>query len=1188
MPFDPSQPFTVVSDTPPAFDPTKPFTPVQGTTQPRWSNPNIPEMRQTPELEVLKNRVKDFFSPASQGQPLGVGKVAESLASPIAKIPRIKVNPNDSPEMAAGKEAVNVLSNIPEFAETPLAPLAGASKLGLKLVGGAMSAAQLHSLGTQIRQQHKDWDTLTPAQKTQALVDDVGSGTFAAIGGKGALAKEIPFRPQLHSIGGDILQLKQPKGAQPNEAPAIRSEPVPVPRQNLPAPEIPESTTFSKEILDKAGFPNSISQLKLIFPKLKLGDEGWEELFQEARVNARKKAAAVNAVPPSATRLSSVAEALQNAKLLKAKSGAGAKSPETLPKTQEQPVKPSNPAPPLNPGGSEASLPPALKAQSKANNSREAFEALAKQKGTTLPGKPAASTEPSSHEILDAWQASRAFGNDRHSRMLYVQRQLKKVYPTLSGKKLWNMIDEATAPSHPASMSGPGSPHVSQGTDEGTPWGEGGQDVMGVRHETRVKQAKAGLPVVAERGQGTTMEEAIANGRALLSQDPSAAERVRAKWEQSHSLNADDFGIARAKYEEVMAAGRRVEEQFGTNSPEYRSRTEQARLWSKLTKEMATESHKIFVGQQGETDIDAGSVLSMETAFSDATDKPFTPKQRQTATEIAQKVTNATQEANKATQNVHSELDKEAGVQTPHGQSKRPITNPTTISDVQKVFSGHKPGKPFTPEQVQSLWKYARTAYVDKGGTDFGDLLTNLSVDTGLSRDEVANALAQPKNVKRLTDEMYRKQSERRRAVQSAKNWLRNQQFPGWLRFIRTIPRVFFIDKIFGHGTVGMITHAGLNVFNPGAWSKWFPAFIKQFQFVFSPVAHEKWAQDIIRRPNYITARRAGLANDPFRYSDDYQNAAMKTFMGRFSGLVGGRGFDALKEFRQTRFDQAWNSLPESLKTKDMATLLADSINHATGIVKTPFGEWANWTFFAPKLEASRWAWLIGDTAKTAKTFKEWKSATPEAKYAAVADLKQKAAIVGTYYGLLMLNQGVLNLTDSKQKVNFTNPRKSDFLQFKVAGHTVGVVSPLLGIVRLFANLLHDSAGQRGRVESLTPRGPEIGSQLGEYARGKLSPFASTAYDVASQSDYEGRPLPWSKDRTPANLRREGLGPYTYGQYAAQQFTPIPVEEAVKEVWADQGMSEGQINTLMKVLVAAVTVGATGVRVSPDYSQHQP
>ena len=722
--------------------------------------------------------------------------------------------------------------------------------------------------------------------------------------------------------------------------------------------------------------------------------------------------------------------------------------------------------------------------------------------------------------------------------------------------------------------------------------GGAGDDIYGIAERVRVARAASGAVASVPRGEGTTAPDSIEHGRDMLSAggDP---EKALADFERTKLLNADTIALTRAHGEELALAARRIEEKFGTASSEYRMAWKALSDWDTRTKPLQTEWHRMGEAQQGETDIDTGSFTGLQQAYHGDTGKDFTPQQAKTATDIADKVTKATDAVEKAKGTLYNRLDEATGTKTPlAGKSPSaatPKAQKAAFEASRGQFGDFKKGSSMSPEQVKSLWTRAK-AYLDAGETDFDDIRHKLAVDFGIPVEDVTRGLAQPKGVKAVTDEMYRRMSEQRRMVQAAKTWIKNQQMPGWLRFMRSVPRAFFIDKIFGHGTVGMITHAGLNIFNPSAWRTYWPNFFRQYKLLASSAYHERMMQDLTRDPLFVKARRAGLVNDPFRYQDDYQGvmAAMQQYFHKL-GLGGNRGFDSLKLFRQARFNQIWNSLPDTLRTKDMAKMVADSVNHSTGVVRMQFREWANWSFFAPKLEGSRWAWMVGDPLKAAKTFADWGNSTPEARSFAMSELKQKAFVTGTYFSLLALNQGLLSATGSNQKVNWTDPRRGDFLAFKVGGYNLGLISPLLGTVRLFANLLHASTGKRGKMESLSSRSDEFGQVSAEYIRGKLSPFVGFGADIASQADYAGRPMPFSNDSVPAYLRRQGTTErYSYGEYAAEQFTPIPIEEAVKEVWRSQGMSESQIKVWMRALTTAVVMGGTGARLSQDFHKTPP
>jgi hypothetical protein len=661
----------------------------------------------------------------------------------------------------------------------------------------------------------------------------------------------------------------------------------------------------------------------------------------------------------------------------------------------------------------------------------------------------------------------------------------------------------------------------------------------------RVSEAR-GMPI--EPGVGVPTEDSIEAGRDALDsgEDPNAALQ---RFANTGAIKASDMALVRARGEELSQAAKAASDQFGVDSNQYKVAAEADFAWTKAIKPMQTEWANIGLAQQGETDIDTGTFHGLRSAYMDSAGRDFTPDQAQKAQSIAEGVSNVNDDAALAKQKV---LDAIAGE--------------PTVSDV---------------------WKLAKQ-YLADGSTDYDDIVHSVAADLGKPVSVIREQLAQPKGMSRMTNDMYAKLSNQRQMVNAAKAWVQNASTPGWLKFLKGLPRVFFMDKVFGHGTVGMITHAGLNVFNPTAWKTYWPNFMRQFALLGwhdKGVFHEQMMQNLVRDPNFITARRAGLANDPGRQIDDYQQNPILGWLGKF-GLSGNKGFDALKLFRQDRFNQIWNDLPLSIKNPAMAKLVASGINHATGVVSGSLPPGSASIFFAPKLELSRWAFMIGDQAKASKVLLNWSNETQEAKWSALSTLKQLATIAATYLGLLAVNQGLLSATGSRQSVNFTQPRRGDFLAFKAAGYRMSVISPMLGMVRLFANLLHDSMGTRAPFEQTEgSRAEEMVKDAGSYARSKLSPLAADVADVATQADYANRPLPFSADKVPTYLARKGVAKYTYPEYLSERFTPIPVSEAVTEVFRKQGMNETQTHQYIGALMSALAAGGTGARISSDTNE---
>lgn len=692
------------------------------------------------------------------------------------------------------------------------------------------------------------------------------------------------------------------------------------------------------------------------------------------------------------------------------------------------------------------------------------------------------------------------------------------------------------------------------------------EKIHGISARVSELRSEQGHIEAIEPGAGISGKESVALGKRLFEEgrDP---QKALADFLQTGRLSHDDIALVRYQGARLFRQATEALDKYGADDPRYQAAARADSDWTVAIKPMSTQAHRIFVGHQGFTDLDTGNFHSLRREFMEATGRDFTPQESLDAQQIANENRRVSDEASEAIKKTLKTVGEESEETIP--MRKR-----------GKV----KPREPDT--DAGRVWARAK-AYLEAGADDFDDIRAKISRDLSMPINEVTRLLTEPKRIRIITDDMYAKLAKRRALIAKAKNWMYERQTPGWFRFVRKVPRVFFIDKIMGHGTVGMVTHAGINLFNPGAWRVYWPEFFRQFKLV-NPfdhgVYHEIQMQNLARDPLYLTARRAGLENDPARYSDDYQNAFLRMTFGKL-GITGNQGFDALKLYRQARFSQLWNDLPLERQTSDTAKIIADAVNHSSGIVKMPFREWSSWTFFAPKLEGSRWAWMLGDPAKAVKIALDWKNATPAQRVFAIHQLQEKAAIAGTYLTLLSANQGLLAASHSDQRINFTNPRRGDFLAFKAGGVKLGLVSSMLGQVRLFAEMYATMFGTRTKFAQLDSRSSEAGQEAWQYFRGKLSPFAGTAADFAFQADMFNRPLPFSEEKVPKQIREQGLGAYTWPEYLTEQFSPIPASEAIKEVWDKQGLDPNTQALYMRALLMGIAGGVTGARISEDYNQ---
>ena len=470
-----------------------------------------------------------------------------------------------------------------------------------------------------------------------------------------------------------------------------------------------------------------------------------------------------------------------------------------------------------------------------------------------------------------------------------------------------------------------------------------------------------------------------------------------------------------------------------------------------------------------------------------------------------------------------------------------------------------------------------------------------------LPPERIMRALATNKTTKRTTKEMYEKAVANRRALTQARNWLKNLEYPGWIQKTRKIPRMFFMSKVFGHGLVGNVTHAGVVAFNPWQWKNYGQAWKDMYRMAnpfgnSGELANMEYMRMLTGHERFRHWLKSGLQIDPFKYTDDYQIYGTNKFLRHFTG---GRGFDALKGLRLNMAEQWWNRLPEKMRTDKYAQLISKSVNHATGIVTTPipepWGEYASWMMFAPKLEMSRWSWLLKDPAQAVSIYARaigGRKVSPEEMSWANYEATQKAIMVGTYLASLAANQGLLmaaRLTGhgNDQDVNFTDPTKPDWLSYKVAGFNVGIVSPMIGVVRFLMDLnriTHGDTDEQTQKQKMEGSFSRTGERLLRYGAGKLSPIGSVLGEAwMGQELYPGgRPMPWSDKQVPRYQRLQGVEKYDVPEYLLTRATPIPIEMTVQEAWKGMGMDESTARKFWRPIAVAGTAMLTGMHVSSE------
>lgn len=722
-------------------------------------------------------------------------------------------------------------------------------------------------------------------------------------------------------------------------------------------------------------------------------------------------------------------------------------------------------------------------------------------------------------------------------------------------------------------------------------------------------------------GQGASPEEMINRGRTLIKDGADPEAHLQMMEKRGSAVSGDDMSILRAEHERLSkitdaasdaSRARPLDAKLkAADKSAYQDETD----WAKRIKPYQTEWSNIGKAQQGETDVNTGSFSGIRRVFEDKdhANRPMTTNEVTQAQNHADKVKGLETKVSDLQSKLDTAMKQTAETKT----TVRTQTNatgkvklPTDAAELRKAFADMRAngtlyaggkiksptpgaktgavnfGKPqFTPEVARAIWNHAKENYIDKG-VDFPTTVNGVASDLGLTHDEVMGAFAQNKYIKDISDEMYKTMSARRDAVNAAKRFIETSNQSGAAKAWNTVTNLPRGIAVFGHGSVGMVTHAGANIFRPTSWFAYWPNALNQFKYWTDGAFHERAMQKIENDPNYTMWDRNGLRINPDKAYDDYQKYGK--FIGNI-GRAGNRGMDALKSFRMEYANKIWEGLPENLKQqKDMPKLIADWVNHATGVGSIGHGQIASAVHegtFAATLEASRWARLIGDPVKTAKTFANWKTATPAEQAIAKFRVQRAAELTAVMAGALAANNGLLVATNQKDRINMLHPTQSDWLKFKWDGKTFDPTGNLAAPVKFLAQLLAEANPNRTPAawEHGEKRSELMTQTAGQYIRGKLAPQYGIGADVATGADAIGRPLPWAKEPGKPSAPK-----YTPTEYTLKH-APLPfagaaeaVYEAMREKGANDAEARGWVDKMTKYGgTFAKTLGTemTGIRV---------
>ena len=481
-----------------------------------------------------------------------------------------------------------------------------------------------------------------------------------------------------------------------------------------------------------------------------------------------------------------------------------------------------------------------------------------------------------------------------------------------------------------------------------------------------------------------------------------------------------------------------------------------------------------------------------------------------------------------------------------------------------------------------AIWKWAKANGIDHG-MSFDKIhdAINQKFFAGQAKPEwITDILSGRKTpFRELSNDVWKKQYNRRQITLQAQNLARQQaQNP----VVRTLQRLWNIPRaasVFGHGVVFPVTHGGDLALRPQSWGVFFRGLLNTWTKSWSPAATERLLDSMRRQPLFDTALRSGLDIGEGSHTDQILLGS------KGKGSPGERAWSILKAMRF----ELWNHEMEKYVKPNMSQTevveigknLAEWANHATGSAKGPIGNLGGNVLFGPKLTQSKLNRMFADPVKTVRTFANWSNASPGEKAAAWTRLSGATQYLGTGVGLLAVNQGVLWATNQKEKINFSDPTKSDFLAFKGGGlewSIPGMHSEIKTLGKILATTFADSKDvdklSRGKGKHAL-----LAEILGNYALGKANPAIGLGVETATGHDFLGRPLPWVKEKPSASHP-----PYSWPEYLLSH-GPIPLTGPVRYVYDQlraKGSSALDAMAIIKGLIIT-GVGATGMHISLDY-----
>lgn len=489
---------------------------------------------------------------------------------------------------------------------------------------------------------------------------------------------------------------------------------------------------------------------------------------------------------------------------------------------------------------------------------------------------------------------------------------------------------------------------------------------------------------------------------------------------------------------------------------------------------------------------------------------------------------------------------------------------------------------PWSPERAAALFKAAKEQYFDQG-KGLEEAINGLSAQTGLRREVIAQGIASLKGVSRkMTDEMWLKQRQRRVMEQQAKSYVSQLGRSSVSKAIGTALNVPRRVATIGHFTVFPKTHlADLLFTDPKTFGTTFARSLK-LATKSGIVEHEQRMTAMKLDSDYTKALRAGLDVEPGSGYGAFRGARQE-ILGTAKETRSAMAFDELRAARFGIFKNAIEKLsPEERASVDNLKPIAEVVNNQTGAatIKSKLGRTLTKFLFAPRLfPAQVRATFVDPYRAFVNGVVDRGNASPGDLVAARVVGRRIATLALAYTGTLAAEAGYSWATgDKKNMPNILDPGRSDWLRPRLFGHAIPV-SPTVELLRLPFRMAYIGSKLGPAEAAKVPANYLLGRQNPALAIGEEIATGREPYQMLS--DY-ARPLPF----------RGALGTPKAGKYSPQmgwteflgQKMPIPVATVSREVYdemREQGMNHIDAKTWIHALALGAITGTAGYEATP-------